>query len=205
MIMPGDTMKRSLCLLIGKDPLPNRINYLPLTNTYDDPRRLDALIMRNFANSDEVREYFKEPIADFLKKNENFICKCKNHYRGSIVIIEESFSAPPRKVSVLYSDTRKKLEEMLADTVFMHRLAEDDENSNAKRLKLFSEYLIDSILTRNGQNYSKQELKGMLYVWKEELKKQVYGTDKLRVAFKKYAEYKKEVKEELDKRQKFKN
>ena len=49
---------RSLCLLLGKEPLPNGINYLKLTCP-TDPRRLDAYTMNHFANSNEVREYFQ--------------------------------------------------------------------------------------------------------------------------------------------------
>ena len=83
---------RSLCLLLGKEPLPNGINYLKLTCP-TDPRRLDAYTMNHFANSNEVREYFQEQIEDYLNKNKSILEEINNrtgrNYKGSIVIIEK--------------------------------------------------------------------------------------------------------------------
>ena len=72
--MPGDTM-RSLCLLLGKEPLPNGINYLKLTCPTNDYKKLDAYTMNHFANSEEVRQHFKEQIDNYLKKNQLIFCK----------------------------------------------------------------------------------------------------------------------------------
>ena len=68
---------RSLCLLLGKEPLPNGINYLKLTCP-TDPRRLDAYTMNHFANSNEVREYFQEQIEDYLNKNKSILEEINN-------------------------------------------------------------------------------------------------------------------------------
>lgn len=195
-------MERSLCLLIGKEPLPQAINYLELTKPVTDSRKLDAYIMNHFNNSDEVREHFKEEIEKYLKQNEKIILEIKQrtgkNYRGSIAIIENK-NGELRKLKVLYSDTCEKVQELLNDIVFMQRLALEDENHKGKYLKLFSNYEIDSILSRNGQNYSLKEVKTILKIWKERLKNDFYGTDKLRNILKQYEEYKKEIKEEQKK------
>lgn len=195
-------MERSLCLLIGKEPLPQAINYLELTKPVTDSRKLDAYIMNHFNNSDEVREHFKEEIEKYLKQNEKIISEIKNrtgkNYRGSIAIIENK-NGELRKLKVLYSDTCEKVQELLNDIVFMQRVALEDENRKGKYLKLFSNYEIDSILSRNGQNYSLKEVKTILKIWKERLKTDFYGTDKLRNILKEYEEYKKEMKEEQKK------
>lgn len=195
-------MERSLCLLIGKEPLPQAINYLELTKPVTDSRKLDAYIMNHFSNSDEVREHFKEEIENYLKQNEKIILEIKQrtgkNYRGSIAIIENK-NGELRKLKVLYSDTCEKVQELLNDIVFMQRLALEDENRKGKYLKLFSNYEIDSILSRNGQNYSLKEVKTILKIWKERLKNDFYGTDKLRNILKQYEEYKKEIKEEQKK------
>lgn len=192
-------MERSLCLIIGKEPLPNETNYIKLTKPVNDPRKLDAFIMKRFANSEEVREFFKEEIEKYLITNEKIITEIKNRtgrmYRGSIAIIENNHGEL-RKLRVLYSDTPDKLKELLDDIVFMKRIAENDELSKAKYLKLFSPYEIDSILSRNGQDYPLKELKIILKVWKEHLKNDFYGTDKLRIILKNYEEYKKELEKE---------
>lgn len=187
---------RSLCLLLGKEPLPNGINYLKLTCP-TDPRRLDAYTMNHFANSNEVREYFQEQIEDYLNKNKSILEEINNrtgrNYKGSIVIIEENRESV-RKLRTLYSDTPVKLKEILNDRRFMLILAREDEECKAKYLKLFSTYEIDSILSKEGQSCTNKELKQLLTQWKENLKIQYYGTDKLRKVLKKYEEYKKEIK-----------
>lgn len=187
---------RSLCLLLGKEPLPNGINYLKLTCP-TDPRRLDAYTMNHFANSSEVREYFQEQIEDYLNKNKSILEEINNrtgrNYKGSIVIIEENRESV-RKLRTLYSDTPVKLKEILNDRRFMLILAREDEECKAKYLKLFSTYEIDSILSKEGQSCTNKELKQLLTQWKENLKIQYYGTDKLRKVLKKHEEYKKEIK-----------
>ena len=192
-------MERSLCLLIGKEPLPGEINYLKLTKPVNDPRKLDAFVMNRFANSEEVREYFKEEIEKYLEANEEIITEIKKRtrktYRGSIAIIENK-NGEFRKLRVLYSDTPDKLKELLNDIVFMKRIAINDELCKGKYLKLFSPYEIDSILSRNGQDYPLKEIKIILKVWKEHLKNDFYGTDKLRIVLKNYEEYKKELEKE---------
>lgn len=191
-------MRRSLCLLIGKEPLTDHSNYMKLTKSVDDPRNLDAYIMNRFASSDDVRMHFKEQIDEYLNKNKNIINSITERtgktYRGSIVIIEEKKDGTLRKVSVLYSDTCAKIKLMLNDINFMKFLALSDEVCSAKYMKLFSLYQIDSILSRNGQDYPLKELKKILLKWKEKLKEDYYGTDKLRIVLKKYDEYKKELK-----------
>ena len=77
---------RSLCLLLGKEPLPNGINYLKLTCP-TDPRRLDAYTMNHFANSNEVREYFQEQIEDYLNKNKSILEEINNR-TGIMMVIE---------------------------------------------------------------------------------------------------------------------
>ena len=192
-------MERYLCLLLGKEPLPNEANYLKLTKSVTEPRKLDAFTMNRFENSEEVREYFKEEIESYLKANEKILNEIKNrtgrNYRGSIAIIENK-NGQLRKLRVLYSKTCEEVHNLLNDIVFMQRLALNDENSKAKYLKLFSPYEVDSILSRNGQNYSLKELKTILKIWKERLKNDFYGTHKLRIVLKSYEEFKKEVKEE---------
>lgn len=187
---------RSLCLLLGKEPLPNGINYLKLTCP-TDPRRLDAYTMNHFANSNEVREYFQEQIEDYLNKNKSILEEINNrtgrNYKGSIVIIEENRESV-RKLRTLYSDTPVKIKEILNDRRFILILARDDEECKAKYLKLFSTYEIDSILSKEGQSCTNKELKQLLMQWKENLKIQYYGTDKLRKVLKKHEEYKKEIK-----------
>ena len=192
-------MERSLCLLIGKEPLPGETNYLKLTKPVNDSRKLDAFIMNRFANSEEVREYFKEEIDKYLSSNEKIISEIENRtgkaYRGSITIIENK-DEELRKLRVLYSDTIEQVKVLLNDIVFMQRLANEDELCKGKYLKLFSLYEIDSILSRNGQNYSLKEIRMILKIWKERLKNDFYGTDKLRIVLKSYEEYKKELKKE---------
>ena len=187
---------RSLCLLLGKEPLPNGINYLKLTCP-TDPRRLDAYTMNHFANSNEVIEYFQEQIEDYLNKNKSILEEINNrtgrNYKGSIVIIEENRESV-RKLRTLYSDTPAKIKEILNDRRFILILARDDEECKAKYLKLFSTYEIDSILSKEGQSCTNKELKQLLMQWKENLKIQYYGTDKLRKVLKKHEEYKKEIK-----------
>ena len=163
---------RSLCLLLGKEPLPNGINYLKLTCP-TDPRRLDAYTMNHFANSNEVREYFQEQIEDYLNKNKSILEEINNrtgrNYKGSIVIIEENRESV-RKLRTLYSDTPAKIKEILNDRRFILILARDDEECKAKYLKLFSTYEIDSILSKEGQSCTNKELKQLLMQWKENLK-----------------------------------
>lgn len=188
---------RSLCLLLGKEPLPNGINYLKLTCPTNDYKKLDAYTMNHFANSEEVRQHFKEQIDNYLKKNQLILMqlneKSKRNYRGSIVIIEEN-KGNARKLRTLYSDTPEKLQEILNDRLFIILLAKDDDECRAKYLKLFSSYEADSILSREGQFCTDKELKQLLTLWKENLKVQYYGTDKLRKVLKKYEQYKQCIK-----------
>lgn len=187
---------RSLCLLLGKEPLPGGINYLKLTKPVDDPRKLDAYTMNHFANSEEVRQHFKEQIDNYLKNNQLILLqmneKTKKNYRGSIVIIEENKESV-RKLRTLYSSTINTVKEMLNDRRFIMILAKDDEECKAKYLKLFSNYEIDSILAKEGLGLTHKELKQLLILWKENLKTQYHGTDKLRKVLKKYENYKKQI------------
>lgn len=190
-------MERCLCLLIGKEPLPGGVNCLKLTKPVDKPNKLDAYTMNHFSNSEEVREYFKEEIEKYLEKNQKIISDIKNktgrNYRGSIAIVEEK-NNHFRKLRVLYSDTCSQIKNLLNDIVFMQRLALEDEMCEGKYMKLFSPYEIDVILSRNGQDYPWKEVKKILHSWKERLKIDFYGTDKIRLVLKRYEEFQKEVK-----------
>lgn len=175
-------MKRSLCLLIGKEPNIDGSNYLSLTVPTENYRALDAFIMNRFMNSEDVREFFKQQINQFLISNSHLLPP-SSKYNGSIVIIETFYNQAPVKRRVLYSDVKQKLQEILDCNSFMRYYVD-------LKKELFSEFVRDAIWRREGQDYSKKEVKQLLKLWKEEeLKEKPKGTDYLRAMLKAYEEW----------------
>lgn len=176
-------MKRSLCLLLGKNPEIDGSNVLKLTVPTSNFKALDAFTMNRFQNSDDVREYFKDQIGLFLAlKNPN--------NRGAIVIVEFPTKEDeiPRKVRVLYMGIVQRVQDILNNDVFLRYLVENDETKGP--LKLFSGYETDVILIRNGQDYTKKERKIILNKWKDTtLKSSYFGTDRLRKVLKLYEKW----------------
>lgn len=176
-------MERSLCLLLGKDPLLDESNLLKLTKPTTNFKALDAFTM-NFKDSKEIREHFQDQIEYFLTiKNSN--------NKDSIVIIEfpTNDDELPRKVRVLYMGVASRVQDILNNDAFLRYMVEEDEFKKGP-LKLFSGYETDVVLIRNGQNYTKEERKVILNKWKNTtLKSSYYGTDRLRKVLKMYEQW----------------
>lgn len=203
--------ERFLCLLIGEVPLVDGSNYIILegpASNLTQFKKLDAYTMINFANSEQIRDHYNEKIVPFMKNNEQVLARIRSgrmsNYRGSVVIVEKNGNNF-RKLRVLYRNfsskvtLKEKMNEIIMNHDFMRYLANCDESSNASVYKLFSQYEIDGILCR-GCFYVPKEYKALVCKWKNNLKKDQYGLDKLRIVLKKYEEFMKIIEIEKTKR-----
>lgn len=187
-------MERCLCLLLGKEPDYNEINYIKLTE-YMSSNKLDEFIISNFANSEQVRKYYAERINKFLTDNDRYLQKIYmetgRKYRGSIVILEKVFSSYPKKIKVLYSNIKSNLDQILSNESFIKYLAQNQRT--ASKVKLFSGFQRD--IFSDHIFYPKAEKKVILKQWKASLPKTNCIYEKIRQILKNYDEYLKQYRQ----------
>lgn len=102
---------------------------------------LDKYIIKNFYNSEQVREYFKKEINSFIENNSHLITSIERNtgkkYRGQIVILQSREDGTLKRIKVLYKDDIKNIKNnYISNQEFMKQFI-----YNYK--KYFSEYIID--------------------------------------------------------------
>ena len=79
-------MERTLSLVLDEDCK------LSLTLMKDDAVKIDEFTTKKFENSEQIREYYKKQIDEFLEQNKNYINSITRNtgrkFRGRIVILE---------------------------------------------------------------------------------------------------------------------
>ena len=166
-----------------------------LTLFTDEAAKIDKFTTKNFENSDQIREYYKEQIDRFLSDNNNYLEAIKKrtdkNFKGRIVILEmydDDMTYHYRDRAVLYKKHIVAFKEMIKDRKTMLRFLEFSKlNFNYLGFKrLISPFLSREIKITDYSKKSRVELIG------RELHKQISYYEILRLITKAYLEERKE-------------
>ena len=101
---------------------------ISLTLMQDDAVKIDEFTSKKFENSEQIRDYFKKQIADFLEKNKNYIDTVSKNsgrkFRGRIVVLEareNNNSIEYIEKRVLYKKHLVAFKELVKDENTMRR------------------------------------------------------------------------------------
>ena len=154
-------MERTLSLVLDENCK------LSLTLMKKGANEIDDFTTKNFENSEQIREHFKDKIAEFLMENKGYIEavseKMGRKFRGRIVVLEVqeldgSISFVEKRV--LYKKHLVAFNEMIKDRATMLKFLQLEKvrcNQNGLK-KLISEYLSYEIRTANYKAKSRVKL-----------------------------------------------
>lgn len=115
-------MERTLSLVLDDECK------ISLTLMQDDAVKIDEFTSKKFENSEQIRDYFKKQIADFLEKNKNYIDTVSKNsgrkFRGRIVVLEareNNNSIEYIEKRVLYKKHLVAFKELVKDENTMRR------------------------------------------------------------------------------------
>lgn len=177
-------MERTLSLVLDDECK------ISLTLMQDDAIKIDEFTSKKFENSEQIRDYFKKQIADFLEKNKNYIdAFFKNSgrkFRGRIVVLEareNNNSIEYIEKRVLYKKHLVAFKELVKDENTMRRFLQLEGlgyNVHGFR-KLISPFLCREI------KYTKYSVPSQIDSLRRELKKDKNNFyDILRIIIKAY-------------------
>jgi len=172
-------MQRTLSLVLNEDCTKN------LTLMIGDSKEIDNFT-KNFEDSEQIREHFKEQIDEYLKQNENYLNNQTRLNRGRIVVLEahkvdDHLEYVQKKV--LYKKHFVAFDEIIKDKSTMQRfvcIQRQYVNETAVQRTLVSQFVIDRIKCSNFNVPSQVNL------IKRELKKDRNYNDILRAMVKAY-------------------
>jgi len=182
-------MERTLSLVLDND------GFVSLTLKKGDSLTLDKFTT-GFENSDEIRNFFKEEIEQYLQKNESYIKEYERIYKrknnGRIVLLEPYNYGTKlylRRQAVLYKKHVKCLDHLIKYKKVMQRFLELDK-VRANELKVNS---LVSIALQNNIKFSSFKTKADINRIKMYLKRDENFYEKLRLIVKAYKENKKNL------------
>ena len=160
-------MERTLSLVLDDE------GKLSLTLMHDDAVKIDEFTSKKFQNSDQIRDYFRKQIDEFLEKNKNYIdIVSKNtgkKFRGRIVVLEareNNNSIEYIEKRVLYKKHLVAFKELVKDKNTMKRFLQLERIGYNERgfRKLISQHLCHEIKYTNYRvvsqtDFLKKELK----------------------------------------------
>lgn len=177
-------MERTLSLVLDDECK------ISLTLMQDDAVKIDEFTSKKFENSEQIRDYFKKQIADFLEKNKNYIeAVSKNSgrkFRGRIVVLEareNNNSIEYIEKRVLYKKHLVAFKELIKDKGTMIKFLELEKIGYSERgfRKLISPFLCREI------KYANYKIVSQIDFLRRELKKEKNNFyDILRIIIKAY-------------------
>ncbi len=145
-------MERTLSLVLDEE------DKISLTLMKKEANDIDDFTTKNFENSDQIREFYKDKIANFLEENKNYIKEITKRtgrkFRGRIVILEAkemNSSLYFVEKRVLYKKHIIAFKDMVADKSTMLKFLQLEKigfNQYGFR-KLISPFLTREIITTN--------------------------------------------------------
>lgn len=160
-------MERTLSLVLDDE------GKLSLTLMRDDAVKIDEFTSKKFENSDQIRDYFRKQIDEFLEKNKNYIDMVSKNtgkkFRGRIVVLEareNNNSIEYIEKRVLYKKHLVAFKELVKDENTMKRFLQLERIGYNERgfRKLISQHLCHEIKYTNYRvvsqtDFLKKELK----------------------------------------------
>lgn len=177
-------MERTLSLVLDEDCK------LSLTLMKDDAVKIDEFTTKKFENSEQIREYYKKQIDEFLEQNKNYINSITRNtgrkFRGRIVILElseKNGNLDYVEKRVLYKKHLVAFKELIKDKGTMIKFLELEKigyNQHGFR-KLISPFLCREI------KYTNYKIVSQTDFLRRELKRDKnYFYDVLRIMIKAY-------------------
>lgn len=124
---------------------------------------LDKYIIKNFDNSEKVREYFKKEIDMFMANNSNLITSIEHNtgkkYRGQIVILQVCENGTLKRIKVLYKTDIKNIKNnYISNQDFMKQF-----------IRYYKKYFSEYIINKTKYTLSDSAYKRLIAEWQRQI------------------------------------